>query len=461
MSAPVVAELAGAAAGMRWAAMSEASRDRARVVFLDTVAGMVGGLRSTLHPRWRNVLGGTDGPATVFGSARPGAVADAVFFNATLPTVLQLDEGYRVSRGHPAIHVVPVALAVGEQLDRSLADVLTAVAAGYEVAARVGVAMGGTRAHIHPHGNWGAVGAAVTAAWLYADADAAAIGRAIDIAAGVAGMHDRRAAAEGAGMHHLWAATGAHTGLMAGAASAAGAEAVEGALVDFLLEHAGAAPDPALLTQGIRHGAFAPLAIDTGYIKFWAACGHTHTAIGAALEITGSAGAIDADRIADVEVRTFRAAASLDRTDARNALAARFSIPFTVAAALTTGVFTEESVDDAALDALRDVAARVRVIHDPSMDAGYPVEGRPLAMTVRLSNGKLLRADGLLSPGDPELPPTPDMLDAKAARLFERGREGRGADLVAEYRELDADTPVQTWTRTLRAGWNEGEDVER
>jgi 2-methylcitrate dehydratase PrpD len=451
-----VDRLASAAAHTTWHALPESTRARAREVLLDTVAVMAGGADSTLHQGWRALLGEASGSgaATVLGRKTGGSVADAVFLNAALPTVLQLDEGHRASRGHPGIHVVPVALAIGEQQDRPLGEVLAAMVAGYEVASRIGVAMGGTVPHIHPHGNWGAVGAAVTAAWLYADRDPEVIARAIDIAAGVAGHHDRRAAAEGAGMHHLWASTGAHVGLMSGAAAAAGAEAVADALVDHLLEHTAARPDPGLLVADLDATGFTTFMIDSGYIKLWAACGHTHTAIGAALMLTDDLGPLDADEIVDVEVRTFRAAASLDRTDATTTLGARFSIPFVVAAALTEGQFTLDALDEDQLDGLRSLASRVRVVHDASLEDGYPDRGRPLRLSLRMAGDRVYQADALVSLGDAEMPADSGTLEEKAASLFDRMLAGKGAGIVRSFYELSATEPISAWSARLRGTAN-------
>lgn len=447
------AQLAAAAAAVRWSRLDEDVRVRARSVFFDTIAVMAGGVDRGLQRRLRDRLmigSSPQGPATVLGLEGGYSASESVALNATLPTVLQLDEGYRPSRGHPGIHIVPVALAVGEQLGSTLDEVLSSLVAGYEVAARIGTAMGGTKSDIHPHGNWGTVGAAVAAAWLHSGGDAGVIETAIDIASGIAGRHDRRAASLGAGMHHLWTPVGAHTGLLAGAAAASGADAVEGALTDFLLPGSGAAPDELLLVEAITEGGFTHFAIADNYFKLWAACGHTHTAIGAALEIAAD-GPLPPDEIVDVEVRTFRAAASLNAQTARNALAARFSIPFVVAAALVDGRFDDDSVEDDALDRLAPIAARVRVTHDARMDAGYPKLGRPLSMTVRTSSGAIRSADTRLSEGDAETPATPQRLEEKALRLLGRAFSPRAAaDILRSWNGMENTDHITRFSTQLR-----------
>lgn len=452
MTPEPAAALATAAAHVDWSAQDEAGRAHVQDVFVDTLAVMAAGADRPLHRRMRaSALHGDSGPSTVLGAPGGHSTVSAIALNATLPTVLQLDEGYRLSRGHPGIHIVPVVLAIGEQRDSSLSEVLTALLAGYEVSARVGTAMGGTRREIHPHGNWGTVGAAVAAARLLAGADVDAIRRAIEIAAGIAGQHDRRAAAQGAGMHHLWASTGAHSGYLAGLAAASGASAVDGALVDHLLARCGAAPAPEMLVDGVVDGAFSELLIRRNYFKLWAACGHTHTAIGAALEAADPEG-IEPDEIADVEVRTFAAAAALDATSAPNDLAARFSIPFVVAAALVDGTYTDDSVADAEIERLAPVARRVRVTHDPAMDGGYPASGRPLQLTVHRADGTSRAAEALLSAGDAERPASRTELHDKARRLFARAFGESMADgIMTGFRTANGDTPIAQPAAALRA----------
>ena len=448
--------LAEAAAALSGDGLLEHVRVRAAAILLDTVAGAVGGRGNGMHRRLADLLepaGG--GRSTLLGRAETVSVGDAVAYNATLPTVLQLDEGVRRTKGHPGIHVVPVVLAVGEQRGSSWAEVLTALVAGYETAARIAIAMGGTKADIHPHGNWGSVGAAVSAALLYAGPDPDVLTHAIDIAAGVAGRFDRRAVNRGADTHHLWSSVGAHTGLMAGATAAAGGESVPDTLVDYLLPTSGARPRAELLGEGIDDGRFRSFVLAENYFKLWSACGHTHTAIGAALDVAGRGGFV-ADDIEAVEVRTF-AAASLGAQRVRNALAARFSIPFVVAASFLDGEFTDDSLADPGLARLAPLAGRVRTVHDRELDAGYPEAGRPLHLTVRLRDGRALEADALLSDGDAERPVGTDVLRAKARRLLARSFGDAGTARVIEvFDALGPADPVTIFGEALRVAAREG-----
>src|SRR4051812_36702212 len=108
---------------------------------------------------------GSAGPATaLFEDRLVGPPADVAFVNATAGTFLELDEGVRPT-GHPAMHVVPAAVAVAESVHATGADLLRAVLAGYEITARLFTAVRLTYP-VHPHGHFGAIGAGVAAAML-------------------------------------------------------------------------------------------------------------------------------------------------------------------------------------------------------------------------------------------------------------------------------------------------------
>src|SRR5690606_22711014 len=63
-------------------------------------------------------------------------------------------------KGHPGIQLVPVALATAQRLGSTGPELLRAVLMGYEVASRVGRGAR-LRLAVHPHGTYGAIGAAV------------------------------------------------------------------------------------------------------------------------------------------------------------------------------------------------------------------------------------------------------------------------------------------------------------
>src|SRR5258706_9704879 len=128
------------------------SSQMARLVELDTAEGLV-------HPSGTAVQGGAAASTVLSGDLPRTSAAHAALLNATAGTFLELDEGMRPT-GHPAMHVVPAALAAAERAHVSGADLLRAVLAGYEATSRLFLGFR-LRYPVHPHRHFGAAGAAV------------------------------------------------------------------------------------------------------------------------------------------------------------------------------------------------------------------------------------------------------------------------------------------------------------
>jgi 2-methylcitrate dehydratase PrpD len=153
-----------------------------------------------------------------------------------------------------------------------------------------------------------------------------------------------------------------------------------------------------------------------GYVKAHPTCAHLHGVNDAVADLL--ARGVRGSEVAAVEVRTFAGAARFDEV-AESELAARFSVPTTVAVALLCGRLDEGTLDDATVGspAVRDLAARVRVVHDPDLDAGYPA-GRPARVRVVLADGSAVHASADRPRGDADRAFSRAELAAKAARLL-------------------------------------------
>jgi aconitate decarboxylase len=104
--------------------------------------------------------------ATVIGSAVRLGVVHAALVNGAAIHAFELDDLHPQSIVHPGSVVIPAALAAAEHRgDVPGAELITAIVAGYEVAARVGMSVGA--AHLlqgwHPTGTHGTFGAAAAA----------------------------------------------------------------------------------------------------------------------------------------------------------------------------------------------------------------------------------------------------------------------------------------------------------
>ena len=132
---------------------------QAGLVVADTVAVIAAGSAEPEMAALTARLAGAPGPAAVIGTGLRTEAGKAALLNGTAGTFLEMDEGNRFSRGHPAIHVLPAVLATAEAQGMSGRDTLLAFVLGYEVGARLGGAAR-LRPAMHPHGTWGTVAAA-------------------------------------------------------------------------------------------------------------------------------------------------------------------------------------------------------------------------------------------------------------------------------------------------------------
>jgi 2-methylcitrate dehydratase PrpD len=127
-----------------YAQLSPGRRRAARLVLLDTLGAILAGSAEPENARLAAAMAerATRPAATVIGHAVRTDPLLATFVNATAGVALEVDEGNRWGGGHPAIHVVPGALAVAEERRADGARLLEALVAGYEVSSRIGGATG-------------------------------------------------------------------------------------------------------------------------------------------------------------------------------------------------------------------------------------------------------------------------------------------------------------------------------
>jgi 2-methylcitrate dehydratase PrpD len=373
-------------------------------ILADSIAAIVAGMQ---QPEVRALvarLAGRDGPASVLASGARAAPDLAAFLNAVAGTSVETDEGNYEAGGHPAIHVVPTALAVAEAMDASGPALLDAVILGYEGGARIGRATRLRRA-VHGHGTWGTIGSAIAAARLRGF-DGPHMHMAIQVAATLPVATSRTSGLVGATVRNVYAGVGVRNGILACDLVEAGftgeSRAVDIILGQVLGEHF----DPRAITNGLGDD----WVIQRNFFKFAACCRETHgalEALEAILAIDDQWAARPAD-IAQLDIATFADAAALRDPEPGSSLAARFSIPFAIATRLVRGHAGVQDFGDAALadGRIKDLARRVGVREDPSLTALVPRQ-RITRLTVTLAGGATLNAEVSGANGDFDRPFSP------------------------------------------------------
>src|SRR5690606_36192325 len=146
---------------------------------------------------------------------------------------------------------------------------LTAILAGYEVAARFARACV-PRPGLHPHGNWGATGAAAAVGVLY-DLDASRLAAAIDAAGGLVLATGFESALAGSFVRNTWVGCAGVAGLTAANLARAGLGTVDGTAASTLGGLLGSM-EPAELVDALGDR----IDITGGYFKRHASCSYTH-----------------------------------------------------------------------------------------------------------------------------------------------------------------------------------------
>ena len=429
-------------------------QERLRVLVLDTLAVTAWGSRRPEIAALREVVGRSiTGTASVLGTAMTLPASQAGALNGSAVAADQLQDGHRLARGHPASHVVLPVFALAEERGLSTDALFSAVLAGYEVGARVGIAMRGTPAGVHDIGTWGSVAVSAAVAHLLRPGDAEAMGRAIELAASAVLLTDAATVFRGCTGGHAYLGASVAHGLWTGQSAVAGLTAAPGALERFFAAHASAqwAGIPPL--TGPRWPDYEIL---HGYVKLHPACAHLHGVLDAvedALVAMTEQGA-DAGDVTAVRVRTYAGAAAF-AAPARNELEARFSIPTSVALmVLHQGLDEDLSDADVRSPVVTDLARRVDVAIDPQLDAGYP-DGRPASVEITLRSGGVIRATSRRPRGDADGGTSRNLLHAKAERLLRR-TFGPGADSLLG---VLAEWPDRHTPRDLGAAFRRAADA--
>lgn len=418
--------LATFAAATRFEALPDAVVASVRDRVLDTVGIELAS--------WARGLG--DGALTVARerSGTPSATAaggealstgEAAFVNGVLAHSLDFDDTHLPSVLHPSASIVPACLAAAEAAGATDGETIAAIAVGIELTVRLG--LGGYSEGVnhffergwHATSICGTLGAAASAARL-GGLDATATRDAIGIAASMA-----------AGLLEANRSGGTVKRLHCGLAARAGIEAAQ-------LAAAGYTAPPSVLEgrfgfyRAYVDGAGEEERVTTDLGTRWELpgihfkpypCNHyTHAGIDAALEIRRRR-AIDPARITRVELGTAAPALRtigeprMEKVRPQSGYHAKFSGPFTVAAALLggggLGVWLDDFTDERARDPqLLALAQRVETSVDAACDELFP-RAFAAVLRVHFDDGSVEEARVMENRGGPARPLSPDELRRK------------------------------------------------
>jgi 2-methylcitrate dehydratase PrpD len=432
---------------------------RAKDLFLDYLGVTLAGAASVTAASARRAMDDLDtaGSAVVLGCLEPRRPATAALLNGTAAHCLEMDDTHHGGSIHLGATMFSAALAAAAMVPTTGATLFAAAIAGYEVAARIAMALD-PRAHyergFHPTGTCGAFGAAATAARLLGLDETRttwALGIAGSQAAG--SMEFLGDGAWTKRLHPGWAASaGLHAAALA-RHGVRGPERVFEGRDGFLRAHSDR-PIPGHLTAGLG----SEFEIVRTSVKPHACCRYIQAPIDAVLALRRSHGIRGAD-VEHVSVGTLEAGFPIVcepralKIAPRSVVDAQFSLPFGVAVALEHGRASPHEYRENVLAqaAIRALMPRITPARDPALDAGFPRRW-PAWVRVRLRDGTehLARVDQ--PRGDPENPLSSTDLEAKVAMLLGRARDDADlATLARTVQTLDASESIVPVLDAVRA----------
>src|SRR6266850_1854726 len=363
-------QLAQYAAGLRYEDLPAEVVACARNAIIDTIAACICGADLP----WSRIVidyaerTGPGGASRILGRGSAVQAPAAALANGALAHAFELDSLTRPGAGaHPGATVLPPALAIAQERGADGRALIAAFVAGNEVMIRIGRATGHTNEArgFHAPGTTGPFGGAVAAGHLLG-LDAGAMTNALGIAGSLCGGLLEFARGDGGMVKRLHLGRASEAGVLAASLAAQGfagprtvLEGEFGFLKVFCTKW-----DEAELTSGLG-GTYVVLST---VLKRYPCHATAHAAVKAVRDLQAE------HRFAGAEVEAISVTGTPRMVERHNILEpadlmlAQYSIPFSVALALSREARDPESWDEAALGdpQIRSLARRVRLVPEPS-----------------------------------------------------------------------------------------------
>lgn len=369
-------ELAGFVAALKYSDLSSEVVEMAKRCVQDLIGVAIAGSKKPASLIWQDLMQNTcnSGEASVWAVGYPRMSRwNAACVNGAMGHVLDMDDLHNASIVHLAAVTVPAAMAVGQYLGRSGADVITSVVVGYEVGARVGEAINPSSYwYWHTTGIAGNLSAAAAAGKLLG-LDAAQMNHCLGSAGSqAAGLWEF--IADGAMSKTLHAGKACMNGIMAAELAQRGFTGASRILEGEKGLVKAVAPDYKL--EALTNNFAQPYKIMENSLKPYACCRHTHSAIFALTELVKEFN-IKPGEVARILDKTYSTAIDVtDNPNPRSQYGHKFSLQYCLAAALVYGnmydeVFSGESITN---PLVQELMKKVVVLLDPGLDAEYKAD---------------------------------------------------------------------------------------
>ena len=445
---PLAERLASYSVSLRYESLtSEAIHETKRRV-IDSFATAVGAMPSSAFAVARKCAGrvsGNPGASLIGGGS--SSIEWATFVNGLLIRYLDFNDTYlSLEPAHPSDNLAAV-FSVGEAYQRSGRDLITAAVLAYEMQCRFCDAAS-LRKHGVDHVTYGAISSAIAAAKLMNLTE-----QQTTHAIGIAGVCNTALRQTRSGELSDWkgcafanvARNGVFAALLAADGLSGPAPIFEGDLGFFKLVTKQAFDLPALGGEASNTDGFM---INKTYIKFWPAEYHSQSAIDAVLQLRSELNG-NLSGVEEIRIETFEASYNIigkypQAWAPRTRETADHSLPYCTAAALYDGDVNLETFGEARFTdpALVAFTAKVKVLHDATLDARYP-NGIPNRITLTLKDGRRLVKEVEFPRGHAHNPMTDAEVEAKFRRVVEPKYGGqRASEMLARCWEFEKLTSV-------------------
>ena len=352
-----------------------------------------------------------DGIAELIGYSKRVDGRTAALINGFNAHALELDDGQRFAMIHLGASVISAIKAAADENQADDEAIYTGIIIGYEAACRVAIAMQPSHKNrgYHTAGTCGTIGCAAGVAFALG-MNKSQLLRVLSCAAGSAcGMLEMQAQKSELKPYNIGRA--AEAGLIAAYMGFTDYETPEdmfGGERGFFSFFADSW-DPEKLTEDTDY-----FEIERIYVKPYASCRHSHSAVEAAIRLHEGLRVADIDSIT---VRTYRQGVKgHDHTQIEGVASAKLSTPYAVAAGLLYGR-ADLSVFEPLDEKLIALAGRVKVVEDPLLTVQSPRK-RIAVVTVRLADQTERSARVDYAKGEPENPLTEEELAEKRRLLL-------------------------------------------
>src|SRR5262249_8352292 len=305
-----------------------------------------------------------------------------------------------------------------------------ALVVGYEIGSRLGGATT-PRPNVHSHGTWGTISTAVAVARLE-ESSAGTIRDVMNLAASMSPANSWTPALDGATIRNLYPGRSAFQGLLAVELLRCGFTGLRDGPADVYGTILADRFEPELAVEGLG----GDYRIERNYFKFHACCRYNHFAL-EALERLRRAHALDPADVARVRVTTIPFGLRMADPAPASMLAAKFSIPYALAAALVLGTAGVAAFEPRALgdQPIRDLARRVEVSADREMSPRR-VDHSTARVRLFLRDGRILEETATVVRGDAANPAPFDEVVAKflalSSPVLGEARASRITEVVPE-----------------------------